>query len=139
MSSKKSAPALQIEFGRSRYLCLFVLLSHCGAVMAVAFTAIAPLFRVALAAVVLVSLYRNWRRLTPEFAVLRCDSVDQWWLYDRNGGEHIAELLPGSYVHPWFTVLRFRVNRSVHDLVLTPDNACRTSLRRLRVRLKQWH
>lgn len=138
MSSKKSAPALQIELGRSRYLCLFVLLSHCGATVAVAFTAIEPLFRAVLVGVALLSLYRSWSRLTPGFIILRWDSLDQWWLYDRDGGEHAADLLPGSYVHPWFMVLRFRVDRSVHDLVLMPDNVCRTSLRRLRVRLKQW-
>jgi len=90
-----------------------------------------------MACVVLLSLYRNWCRLTPKFPLLRWDSLGQWWLSDREGREYPANLLPGSYVHPWLIILRFRVISSIHDLVLTPDNVSPKLSRRLRVRLKQ--
>ena len=135
MSLVKSAPALELELTRSNYLCLFIVLSHGGAAMAVVLTAIDPLIRVILMGVILVSFYRSWNP-TPKFPRLCWDGNGQWWLYDGKGSEYHADLLPGAYVHPWLVILRFRVKRTVHDLVLVPDNVGRTQLRRLRVRLK---
>ncbi len=36
-----------------------------------------------------------------------------WWLRTRDGEEREARLLADSYVHPWLTVLNFRVLRSM--------------------------
>lgn len=136
MSSIKYAPALEIELTRSSYLCFFIILSHCGAVTALALTATGPLIRVVLIGSVLFSLYRSWNPV-PKFSRVCWDSQDQWWLYDHNGTEYKAELLPPVYLHPWLVILRFRVKLTTHDLVLLPDNVSGTQLRRLRVRLKQ--
>ena len=136
MSLVKSAPALEIELTRSCYLRLFIFLSHGGAVTAVALTTIDILIRGILIGIILLSLYRRWNP-SPKFLRLRWDGNDQWWLCDGNGGEYRADLLPGSYVHPWLVILRFRIKRATHDLVLVQDNVNRSQLRRLRIRLKQ--
>lgn len=59
------------------------------------------------------------------------------WLLACNDGEaEPVEVLPGSLVHPHLTVLRLKTGQGLHNLVLTRDNVCPDSFRRLRVRMR---
>ena len=58
----------------------------------------------------------------------RCqDALGQW---------HEAEILPGSYVSTWLTVVNLGASGRRRSLVLLPDAAAAEDLRRLRVWLR---
>ena len=137
MSSQKYAPALQIDLQPSRYLFIFILGNHGGALLLLLIAPLSIWLKFMLPVAVLVSLRHHCNRLRQGFNYLRWDSSDQWWLRDQAGHEVAMQLLPGSYVHPLVLVLRFRQGKRRYNLLLLPDSADRSLLRRLRVRLKQ--
>ena len=137
MSSQKSAPALQIDLRPSRYLFIFILGNHGGALLLLLIAPLSLWLKFLLPVVVLVSLRHHCNRLRQGYNYLRWDSSGQWWLRDQAGNEVAMQLLPGSYVHPLMLVLRFSDGRGKCNLLLLPDSADRSLLRRLRVRIKQ--
>ena len=137
MSSQKSAPALQIDLRPSRYLLIFILMNHGGALVLLALTPLALWLKFFLLVLILISLRHHYYRLRQGCNYLRWDSSDRWWLRDRTGHEVTMQLLPGSYVHPLMLVLRFSNGRRRWNLLLLPDSADASLLRQLRVRLKQ--
>lgn len=67
----------------------------------------------------------------------RLDGQDRWWLLREDGNALRLKRLPGSFVHPWLVVLRFKdENGRVYSQALRADNMDPPSLRRLRVRLR---
>jgi len=136
MSSKKSAPALQIDLQRSSYLFSFIILSHSGAMLAQFWVPMVLWIRLTLMIVISLSFYLSWKNHFEKFNTIRWDAVGQWWLINCNGHASAASLLPLTYVHPCLIVLRFKVERTVHSLILLPDSADRSQLRLLRIRLK---
>jgi len=137
MSLQKSVPALQIELRPSRYLLIFILISHLGALVLLLLLPVQLWAKLLVALLVLFSLTRQWQSHVHVYQHLRWDSQNQWWLSDQSGKNYAAALLPGSYVHPLMLVLRFKVQKRTCHLVLLPDSADPDLLRRLRVRLKQ--
>lgn len=75
--------------------------------------------------------------LTPQ-AVTRIvwHADGNWTLHRAQGEPHAAALLPGSLVHPWLLVLRFRLESGVAvSRVILGDETDADALRRLRARL----
>ena len=67
----------------------------------------------------------------------RLDGQDRWQLLREDGNALRLKRLPGSFVHPWLVVLRFKdENGRVYSQALRADNMDAPSLRRLRVRLR---
>lgn len=56
------------------------------------------------------------------------------WLLSSGGDQFMSvDLLPGSFVHPFLTVLRFRHQQGCSTVILTRDNVDPDQFRRLRV------
>ncbi len=117
-------------------------LTHGGALAALAYATVPPLPALLCALVVaahgVVAWRREWHQAHPR-RVWRLVSLpgDAWELVDGAAEARAARLLPGTLVHPWFTVLAFRVAGEwrPRGVVLTPDNVAARPFRRLRVRL----
>ena len=76
-------------------------------------------------------------RLAQAKLSFRLDGQDRWWLLREDGKALRLKRLPGSFVHPWLVVLRFKDEKGrVHSQALRADNMDAPSLRRLRVRLR---
>ena len=76
-------------------------------------------------------------RLAQAKLSFRLDGQDRWWLLREDGKALRLQRLPGSLVHPWLVVLRFKdAEGRVYSQALRADNMDEPSLRRLRVRLR---
>lgn len=136
------AATIHVDIAPSRRLAAFHVITHGGAVAALWASALAVplawLASLALAAHGAWQLHREWRRADP-WRVRRLVSLPagEWRLVTASGADLEARLLPGTLVHPAFTILAFRVpgRRLPLGVVLTPDNAPAQPFRRLRVRL----
>lgn len=133
---------IHVELRPSRLLTAFHGLTHGGALAALAYATVPPVPALACALVVMahgVLLWRReWREDHPR-QVRRLVSLPggAWEVVNGNAGAREARLLPGALVHPWLTVLAFKVAGETRPrgVVLTPDNAPGQAFRRLRVRL----
>jgi len=88
---------------------------------------------------VLLLVAHDWyvqKRLLLNSYELLARSGSDWWLSCNGGEAQKVVLLPGSLLHPWFSVLRFRDGPATHVLVLTTDNVNPDAFRRLRVLLR---
>jgi len=63
-------------------------------------------------------------------------SRDDWLLTSGSDQFMPVDLLPGSFVHPFLTVLRFRHQQGCSTVILTGDNVDPEQYRRLRVFLR---
>lgn len=111
---------------------------HLGALLGL-FLADFGLWWKAVAGVVIA--WRGARSLTSRLAQakrsFRLDGQDRWWLLREDGKALRLQRLPGSLVHPWLVVLRFKdAAGRVYSQALLNDNMDAPSLRRLRVRLR---
>lgn len=134
-------PPLEVVPRPSRRLLALVLISHLAGLAVTAGLDLAPGWRWALAALVLLSLGYQlvagvWRRAPWSVCAARWDALG-WQLTLRNGREREARLLADSYVGVGLVVLNFRVGRFRRaTLVLTADALDPDLLRRLRARLR---
>jgi toxin CptA len=80
----------------------------------------------------------TWRRLEPTLSVLRLErSGEVFVAVVGNTAFTEAELLTGATVHPWLTVVRFKVEDGRrHLLIATVDTMNPEDFRRLRVFLR---
>ncbi|MDZ7750250.1 MAG: protein YgfX [Gammaproteobacteria bacterium] len=133
---------IHVEVRPSRLLTVFHLLSHGGALVALGYAVVPPLPAVVCGLLVvghgLLEWRREWHQAHPR-RVRRLVSLPGggWEVVNGAGEAATARLLPGGLVHPWVTVLAFRVAGEwrPRGVVLTPDNTPARAFRRLRVRL----
>jgi small-conductance mechanosensitive channel len=135
---------LTITPARSRYLALFLVLVHLGAVVAVACSGLPTQYKVVavvLIAGVFIRTIRAWwfdvdRIAKYEFMLTAADE----WSRRESGGQTVAMVaMPPVFVHPMLIVVRLVSSagpRIRHDLILLPDNLDPAVSRRLRVRLR---
>lgn len=87
---------------------------------------------------VLVVAYVTWQRLEPKLSAIRLErSGEVLFAVVGNAGFVEAELLAGATVHPWLTVVRFKIRDGRrHLLIATVDTMKPEDFRRLRVFLR---
>ncbi len=136
--------ALIIKPARSRYLALFIIAVHLGAMGTVGWSGLPAHLKFSVAILILGAFARTilawWfefdRSQKYEFVL----TVAGAWLRHGPGGHTLALVaLPPVFVHPGLIVVRLRSSsRPVirHDLILLPDNLDAATTRRLRVRLR---
>jgi len=147
MTSDKSNFELPIRFPLtpSKWLIAVVYFSHIGALACIYFSNISLLLLRATCLIVFFSLaYWHYKMIylpkrNPTELLL--NDKDEWYIIDEIQGEKEGNmvpvvLLPESFVHTHLIVLMFRQGRHKSSVVLTPDNICKTTYRRLRVRLR---
>ena len=137
MSHVAYASPLVLEPGRSRYLMVYLVVSHALALVALAVPLNLPLLpRLVLASVVIVSYVWQITRVRPRRLVWQSDG--DWSLFDEEENERLAYLSPDSYVSTLLVILRLQLEQGGRcSVVILPDMLDRHSFRRLRVRLHQ--
>jgi hypothetical protein len=93
--------------------------------------------RLAVSAVVMLSLWLNLRRWRhPLIAGLSQRPDGGWRLYSAKGAEFEASLLGSSLANPWFVLLHLRTESARLNLLLCRDSLPEDGFRRLRVALQ---
>jgi hypothetical protein len=139
MSSSGYAAPLRLELRRSRRLALYLAAAHAGALALVSLLPLGVLAGMLLAALICLSLARTFvahilMRGERAVVALVWARDGEWRLLERGGREHVCRLRPGSFRHPFLTVLNFTGARRC-TIVLLADSLDRDTFRRLRVRL----
>jgi len=146
MSSNKFSDPLQIDLRSSPHLALFLLVAH-GTALALTPILTLPIWAalgmaLGVAMNFVTTLY-TYALLRGRYAVVRlvwtCEG--SWILAYANGVVRKAELIPGSFVHPFLVVLSFRILETHFPLnrcsvILASDSVNQNTFRRLRVRLR---
>jgi hypothetical protein len=156
MSSKKSAPPLQIDLVPSKKLLALLLLAHTGALLLTAFLDCYLPVRLSIVGLLLVSMAislrkTGWNRYLPKrfrplfrwqfIPELVWQADNAWQLVTQDGNRVFARLLPSSTCHPAFVALNFSTehphwwNRRL-SVVIFPDAIDREVFRQLRARLR---
>ena len=141
MSSTVYAPPLRIDRRPSRFLLLTLTAVH-----GLAFLCLAPLpvaWWIKLPAALAITAQwivgsRSQAALSSAAAIncLVWIGGHSWKLYNPDGIEWNARLLPGAYIHPRLIILRFLTeDRKRRAVVLPRDSVAPDSHRRLRVQL----
>lgn len=77
------------------------------------------------------------RCMETAVTTLYCDANENWYLTTRSKQTQPAALLPGSYVHPLMTIMRFRrADGKLVCVMLLADGLDSEDFRRLRVHLR---
>lgn len=131
---------IHIAYRPPGWLAIVLSISHCGAIICIFAVPVPPWSKIALLAVICVSLlwslYRVLhRRYVAPPIMLILNTTNEWRLADRRDARPIT-LLPGAFVHPGLLVLRFKDGRRICPVILTPGMLKREVFRRLRVRLR---
>lgn len=154
MSQLQYASPLKITITPSMTLLAVVSALHFGAAMIVAFSSLPFIvIKILLATVIVCSFLRflvivgmvrprGWlEAVFPmlDFVVWRHD--DKWILHTTGGEELVAEITGNSFVHPWLTVVKLKIEGKpwycrYRALVFLADNIDREIFRRLRIRLR---
>lgn len=133
---------LSVELGRSRQASVLLVLTHGGGLAGVWVIDIPVSAKILLSlGVTAAGLYSvavyALRCVGPAVTMLYCDANDRWQIRTKSGQTQPAVLLPGAYVHPLVTVLRFRRTDGKRVCVpLVADGLDRDDFRRLRVRVR---
>lgn len=143
MSSSTYATPLTLELRPSRWLLGGLLMLHVISIAVLWLPMMVPWWlRPLLLLMVLWSAWHSIRlhawQLAPT-AMVRAVWREQDWVVElADGTQQDAQLLPGAYVTPALVVLGFQLagQRRRRYLLLAPDSADITTLRRLRVRLR---
>ena len=146
MSSNRPSEPLQIDLRFSPRLALFLLVAH-GATLTLTPLLTLPIWAACGVVVgVAVSLARTLYThvlLRGKHTVVRLmwGSDGRWVLVYTNGMVRNADLLPGSFVHPYLVVLTFHVPEahfllSRRSVVIAADAVHPATFRHLRVRLR---
>ena len=138
--SQQIAP-IRLDLGFSTTIALYLVLIHLLTVCVIVFLDLGHWPTGALLLAVIWSLQHGFCR-----HILFCgDAVtgillrpnDDWLLTTRRDNSRPATLLPGALVHPWLSILVFRLEGGTRRaVVLTADGVASTPFRRLRVRLR---
>jgi len=132
---------IRLPANQTRLLAGFVVLIHAGALTLLLLSAL-PVVGKWLGVITLFGhggwqLQQSWPRLNPRLVrqiMLKTD--DSWWWADARGHWQTAQLLPGSFIHPFMVVLRLRTVKGCRRAVIVANPANRDHLRRLCVRLR---
>lgn len=143
MDLKPSRPPIHIGIRPSRTLALVVLGIHAATLVVIAPLELPLPAKALLSVAVIASLVQNlyqyvFLRSPRSIVQMVWETDGEWMLMQRNGQVFAALLLPSSFVHHRMLVLNFRL-RSRHRrpaVVLFDDAVGRSTLRRLRVRLR---
>lgn len=142
MSSQKYAAPLALEIAPSALFAALLLCVHSAAIMLVFLLPVVPLIvsivlATGIAAHAFYSVLRHALLRAPESVVrVLWNAEDVWLLSLRNGTTREAKLVPGSFVHPLFSVLNFKLTRwRGASLVIFRGRVDVEQFRKLRVRL----
>ncbi|CAK0751466.1 toxin CptA [Gammaproteobacteria bacterium] len=146
MSSNLSGEPLRIDPRSSMLLAWFLLIIH-GSALALVPVLTLPIWTdmgIALGvAINLAVTLRTHALLQSGNAVVRLvwNNDERWILAYANGVVRHAELIPGSFVHPYLVILNFYISDASfffrhHSVVLAVDAVDSTTFRRLRARLR---
>ena len=127
---------LRLDINPSRLLIRSLALVHCSSIVPVIVTDLPGTIKsVLVLSIILNFLWLYKHRLHITRRVIVQDS-NTWLLGTERDQFTRAELLPGAFVHPFLTALRFRQNAKTVTVLLTVDNAHPDHFRRLRVLLR---
>ena len=131
-----------LDIRPSRYLALFLLLLHGGALLVVMNLLVPLPVQLSLVGVCVLSFIYNLRlhalRLSPQAIIRLWQQEDgQWQLMNRQGQTFSGTLLGDSYLAQHILVLNFKIphKRFITPLVLFSDALASKEFRRLRVHL----
>lgn len=123
----------------SNFISTTVLLAYIGGAVCVLLANIPVLFTQLSGLVLLVSFicwyYNSVYQPQHSPVELLLNDKDEWYLIDHKGTMEPLSLLPRSYVHTMFIILRFSQSKRNRAVILSFDNLPRVTFRRLRVRL----
>lgn len=145
MSPAGYARPLSIDLKPSRMLAGAAVCLHGGALLMIPWLPVSGWLVALLMSVVVISSVHmlagpTLRVRSKAIVAVQWRGDGSWRLRTRDGEEREARLLADSYVHPWLTVLNFRVSGCVYgrrcSLVLLPDSLEPERFRQLRVRLR---
>lgn len=126
-----------IGLRRSRFLSLALKsIAVLGMGVALAMPWSTP-FRLALCLPVSIVAFLAWRRLDAVPATIRLEATGTIYLaYAGHEQPLEAELMPGSTVHPWLTVIRLKTDSGPFPVILAADSVEPDRYRQLRVFLR---
>ena len=131
---------LRLELRASRWLTAYLIAGYGGGAVIAALLPLHPVVSLSIGAAALAIGVREFARrvlLRGAAAItgLVWTPAGKWVLLRGDGTVQETRLLPGCYVHPRLTVLRFAGSAS--SVVLFPDSVDRETFRRLRARLRR--
>lgn len=125
---------IMVGLHRSRFMDVAIVLVHAVALAGVMATPWLPEWQMILSILVVLHALWSLRQAGLRVHALRLYADCQLAMDDQ---ESRHAVLPGSYVHPWLTVFRFRDTGGVlRRIVVLPDSAAPDEARRLRVWLR---
>lgn len=132
---------IRIIIRNSKWLAVYFLASHIGAIIVLLFVAIPFRAYIFISLLILCNLvyllYLHYFNTSPFSPVeIYLDHEDNWWITCRNGIAKRVELRGACFVHPKLIILRLGQAMHGFNFILTPDVVDHDLLRRLRVRLK---
>lgn len=143
MEPKSTKPPIHIGIRPSRILGLVVLSIHAAALTVIPPLAAPPAGKLLLSLAIIASLAQNlyhyvFLRSPRSIVQMVWEADGEWSLMQRDGRVLEALLLPSTFVHHHLVVLNFRLQsqRRQPSVVLFDDAVGRSTLRRLRVRLR---
>ena len=132
----KSAAAIAFEHRPSRLLGAAIVAMLVLALLADALSGLPLAAKLALAAIAIAYAAYSLRRfLQNPVRHAAWHAAGHWRVADRNGGEHVADLVHATVRADWITLNLRRTDGARVTLVLAPDNSDADVRRRLRVRL----
>ena len=141
MSSTSYAAPLRLERRSSRYLLSALLAVHGMALLVLMPLPVVWWIKAPLVLAVIAQGIVSWRRQLVFASATAVQHLvwtggSRWELFNRDGTERQARLLPGTYIHPWLVILRFLTeDRQKCAVILPRDSLDPDSHRRLRVQL----
>lgn len=142
MSSKSFLPAIDLRLRPSRYLAVFLFVTHGAALAALAAVSTSYVVAALLAGGIITSFVYYFRRhiqLRGARAVRRAVWTEEgdWLLTTAAAQTRTVRLLPGAYVAEKLVVLPFQDDaKRRYTVILLPDNVDARTFRQLKVRLR---
>lgn len=143
VSSKKFAAPLHIDISTSRILFVLLLVLHISAILILSVFPFPSYILFSIGFFIFVSaLYQiglHALNMAPKSIVaLVWDADDDWFVTLKNGQQFQATLCGDSFINPFCTVLRFKIDNQLFSksVLLFSDNVNVAVFRRLRVRIK---
>lgn len=125
MSSNRSAATPNVELKPSAEFTFVLLLLHAAAAITLALTELNIVVVLMLFLLLPISLYysiHRFARLSHRHAVMRAVHREEGWLLTRRDGSTVtASLLAESYLHRFFTILRFAMEGRTVCVVIWRD------------------
>ncbi|MGH8041554.1 MAG: protein YgfX [Rudaea sp.] len=132
----RSAPAIAFDYRPSRWLLAATLVITVLALVALAFSGVPVVVKMALGIFVCAQAGFGFVRfLRPPLQRVAWQPGGHWHVIDADGREHVAELTRGTVRGAWIVLNLRRTDDRRITLILAPDNADVDTRRRLRVRL----